>query len=123
MKSQIIKNLELNGFPKKSVSLPLEKMYEVADSKGENLNAILDELTEQGIGHVKTSNKIIFSEKTPESFNPADFNMGGDMMKKVQEMMSSMKPEDLQKIKDQVSNMSEEEKANLMQKAKTTGLP
>jgi hypothetical protein len=43
-------------------------------------------------------------------------------MKKVQEMMSSMKPEDLQKIKDQVSNMSEDEKSDLMNKAKDMGM-
>ena len=45
LKEMIIKNLTANGYPMKKVSLPLEKMYEVADSKGANLNTILDELT------------------------------------------------------------------------------
>ena len=31
--TQIIKNLEANGFPAKVVSLPTEKMYEIADNK------------------------------------------------------------------------------------------
>jgi hypothetical protein len=122
LKNQIIKNLELNGFPHKSVSLPLEKMYEVADKKGENLNTILEELAAEGTIHSKTTDKIVFSKQTPANFNPADFNMDGDMMKKVQELMSSMNPEDLQKIKDQVSNMSEDEKSDLMNKAKDMGM-
>jgi hypothetical protein len=121
LKNQIIKNLELNGFPEKSVSLPLEKMYELADKKGENLNLILEELSTEGTNHTKSGDKIVFSKEVPAEFNPTDFNMDGDMMKKVQEMMSSMKPEDLQKIKDQVSGMSEDEKADLMQKAKSMG--
>jgi hypothetical protein len=122
LKNQILKNLELNGFPQKSVSLPLEKMYEVADKKGENLNTILEELAAEGTAHTKTTDKIVFSKQAPASFNPEDFNMDGDMMKKVQEMMSSMKPEDLQKIKDQVSSMSEDEKSDLMNKAKDMGM-
>lgn len=125
MKDQILKNLNLNGYPEKSVSLPLEKLYEVADKKGENLNTILEELSTEGTTHTKTADKIVFAKVAPvqeSSFNPADMNLDGDMMKKVQEMMSSMKPEDLQKIKDQVTNMSEDEKSDLMQKAKGMGL-
>jgi hypothetical protein len=125
LKNQIIKNLELNGFPEKSVSLPLEKLYEVADKKGENLNKILEELATEGTNHTKTDEKIVFSNISPvqeSSFNPEDMNLDGDMMKKVQEMMSSMKPEDLQKIKEKVTNMSSDEQSDLMKKAKKMGL-
>lgn len=114
LKEQIIKNLENNGFPQKKVSLPLEKMYEVADNKGENLNSILDELNAQGIAHTKTSDKIVFSSALP--------NMGPDAFKKAREMMDKMGPEEMQRLQEQIANMSDEEKEKLMQQAKAMGL-
>lgn len=114
LKDQILKNLQNNGFPTKKVSLPLEKMYEVADSKGENLNSILEELKAQGIEHEKSLDKIIFQSAMP--------NINADAFAKAQEMMKGMDPEELKKAQDQVANMSDEEKAKLMEQAKSMGL-
>lgn len=114
LKDQILKNLEMNGFPGKKVALPLEKMYEVADAKGENLNTILDELKSQGIEHEKASDKIIFKNGLP--------NLGPDALKKAQEMMANMDPEEMKKVQDQIANMSDEEKEKLMEQAKAMGL-
>ena len=44
------------------------------------------------------------------------------MMQKAQEMMSKMDPAELQKIQDQIANMSDEEKEEMMEKAKGMGL-
>ena len=118
LKEQILKNLESNGFPVKKVSLPLEKMYEVADSKGENLNTILEELSSQGIAHEKTLDKIIFKS----DLKGAMPNLKGDAFDKAQEMMANMDPEELKKIQDQIASMSEEDKAKLMEQAKSMGL-
>ncbi len=114
LKDQILTNLKDNGFPTKKVSLPMDKLYEVADEKGENLNKILDELRLQGIDHEKTGEKIIFKSGMP-NVNPESFE-------KVQEMMQNMDPEELRKIQEQVSNMSEEEKEKLLEQAKAMGL-
>lgn len=114
LKEQIITNLKNNGFPAKKVSLPLEKMYEVADNKGENLNTILEEFKAEGIDHEKTGDKIVFISSFP--------NMGAGAFDKAQEMMKNMKPEELQKIQEQVANMSDEDKAKLMEQAKAMGL-
>jgi hypothetical protein len=111
---QILSNIKSNGFPAKKVSLPLEKMYEVADNKGENLNAVLEELKTQGIDHEKTLDKIIFKSALP--------NLGPEGFEKAQEMMKDMGPEEMQKLQDQVANMSEEEKEKLMEQAKAMGL-
>lgn len=113
-KEQILKNLETNGFPEKKVSLPLEKLYEVADTKGENLNQILEEFKGQGIEHEKTADKIIFKSAMP--------NLSGDAFTKAQEMMGKMDPEELRKMQEQVANMSDEEREKLMEQAKAMGL-
>lgn len=114
LKDQIISNIETNGFPAKKVSLPLEKMYEVADNKGENLNKILEELKAQGIDHEKTTDKIIFKSALP--------NLDPQAFAKAQEMMKGMGEQEMQKLQEQVANMSDEEKEKLMEQAKAMGL-
>jgi len=114
IKDQILENLKSNGFPAKKVSLPLEKMYEVADNKGENLNKILEELKVQGVDHDKTVDKIIFKSAMP--------NLGPEAFEKAQEMMKNMGSEEMQKLQEQVANMSDEEKEKLMEQAKAMGL-
>lgn len=114
LKDQILSNIKSNGFPEKKVSLPLERMYEVADTKDENLNKILDELKLEGIDHDKTNDKIIFKSALP-NLDPAAFA-------KAQEMMKNMGAEGMQKLQDEVANMSEEEKEKLMEQAKSIGL-
>jgi hypothetical protein len=114
LKDQILENIKSNGFPSKKVALPLEKMYEVADKKGENLNTILEELKNEGVDHESTPDKIIFKSALP-NLKPEGFD-------KVQEMMKNMDPAEMQKIQDQVANMSDEEKEKLMEQAKAMGL-
>ena len=116
MKNLILKNLETNGYPDKAVSLPLEKLYEVADKKNENLNTILEELTQEGTIHTKSSDKIIFRKKS------SDINLDEDMMKKAQDMMGNMDPAELQKMQEKVASMSDADRENLMKQAKSMGL-
>jgi len=111
---QILSNIKSHGFPAKKVSLPLMKMYEVADNKGENLNSILEELKSQGVDHQKTTDKIIFKNSLP--------NLEPESFQKAQEMMKDMDPEEMQKLQDHVTNMSEDEKKKLMEQAKAMGL-
>ena len=113
----IKRNLESNGFPQKRVSLPTEKMYEVADNKGFSLNAVLEKLKEEDqVNFEITDDKIIFSkiEAMP--------NIDPEMMSKVQEMMAKMDPAELERIKEQVSNMSDDERKDMLNNAKGMGL-
>ena len=117
----ILKNLEANGFPSKKVSLPTEKMYEVADQKGFSLNKVLDVMREEHqMDIIIEDEKIIFSKAVvnSESFP----NLNPEMIKKAQEMMSGLDPAELQKMQEQIESMSEEEKAEMMAKAKSMGL-
>lgn len=120
-KEQILKNLNANGYPEKKVSLPTEKMYEIADTKGLSLNKVLEELREEeGLSYDVGDEKIVFSkiEVNEESFP----NLNPDMMQKAQEMMSKMDPAELQKIQDQIAGMSDKDREEMMEKAKGMGL-
>lgn len=120
-KLQIMKNLEANGFPDKKVSLPTEKMYEIADNKGLSLNKVLEELkAEQSLNYDIGDDKIIFSKIV---FDQNNFpNLNPEMMKKAQEMMSGMDPAELKKMQEQIENMSEEEREEMLKQAKSMGL-
>lgn len=112
---KIMQTLKSNGFPEKRVSLPTEKMYEVADNKGLSFNQVLEQLkTEHSIDAQIGSEKIIF-------FKAPVMNQE-EMLKQAQEMMSQMDPEELRKIQEMFSNMSAEEKEEIMKKGKDLGL-
>lgn len=110
---KVLSNLEANGFPAKKVSLPTDKMFEIADNKGFSFNKVLDYLkSEYQISAQITEDKIIFSKDV----DPAS------MMQKAQEMMSKMSSEELKQMQDMFMNMSPEEKAEIMKKGKDMGL-
>ena len=44
------------------------------------------------------------------------------MMKKAQEMLAKMDPEEVKRMQDMFSNMSDDEKAEMMKKGKDLGL-
>ena len=130
---QIKENLKGNGFPEKKVSLPLEKMYEIADSKGLSFNDVLREMKENhGIESLLETERVIFSStaqkdaesKEPFSFNPEELkNMDQDELKdKAQSFMKSMSPEQMAEIQKTFANMSQEEKDEIMRKGKEMGL-
>lgn len=113
--NQIIKNLELNGFPSKKVSFDLLKMYELADDKGFSFNDILEDLeNHHSIFSEKTDEKIIFYKEQEQTIN-------ADMFKQAQDMLSQMDPSEIERIKDMYENMSDEEKQNIMEQAKKMG--
>lgn len=131
----VIDNIKKNGFPEKKVAFGLEKMYEIAYNKGINFNKVLDTLGEIQIDHEKTPEKIIFfpkahEEKTPPnpmdvfgSIDPSVFgNMNmPDMMQAASQMMQNLTPEQLEAVKKMYDDMSDEERAALIEKVKKMG--
>lgn len=114
---KILQTLKTNGFPQKRVSLPTEKMYEVAESKGFSFNTVLEILkTEYAVVSDIGPDKIIFSPVTTAPKNPEE------MIKQAQEMMAKMDPEELRKIQEMFTNMSAEEKEEILKKGKDLGL-
>ncbi|MBT3983091.1 MAG: hypothetical protein HOE90_17180 [Bacteriovoracaceae bacterium] len=119
----IIKTLTENGFPQKKVSLPTEKMYEVADNKGLSFNKVMEEMKEHhNIDYNVDGERIIFSDPTPAQEAPTGNMSQAEMMAQAQEMMKNMDPEELKKMQEMFTNMSDEEKADIMKKGKDMGI-
>lgn len=109
--------LEKNGYPAKHVALPLERMYEVAHEKGLNFNKALTLLDERGVAHEKSTERIIFFPKS-EVVAPSMH----DMMAEAQRVVSSMSPDEMQQLMKLYQNMTSEQQADIVQKAKDMGL-
>jgi uncharacterized Fe-S cluster-containing MiaB family protein len=115
---KILQTLKNNGFPQKRVSLPTERMYEAADNKGFSFNQVLEQLkvahqVEAQIG----TEKIIFSQTIIGPLQTQE-----DMIRQAQEMMSQMDPEELKKLQEMFTNMSAEQKEEILKKGKDLGL-
>ena len=143
---QIMKTLEKNGFPANKVALPLERLYESAYQKGLNFNKVLSFLSDKGIHHEKTTEKVIFSAQPtsppvePEKEPPAaglgdlkDMFAGldleafrgknpADLMAGAMELMKKLSPEQRAAMENLYGGMSDEEKSDIMKKAKDMGL-
>jgi hypothetical protein len=134
----IMRTLEKNGYPEKKVALGLEKMYEVAHSKGINFNKVLTFLhDEKGVAHQKTDEKIVFFPKEQEDsvasasgpfsglgIDPEMFKglSQSEIMAKAAEMVKNLTPEQISSIQEMMKNLSPAEREKLMQKAKEMGL-
>lgn len=124
---KILSTLKKNGYPEKRVSLPLEKMYEVAYEKGLNFNKVLDFLKEKGTLHEKTAEKIIFypepEENDVEASDSADeIPDMAQMMQKAQEMMKQMSPQQIADLQRMFTNMDDSQKEAIMKQAKDMGM-
>lgn len=121
----LYKNLTLNGFPNKRVSLPTEKMYEVADNKNLSLNKALETLSETyDLVYEIGDDKILFEAEVKSAEDNLNFSNldQNEMFKKAQEFLSKMDPAEIQKMQEQVMNMSESEKEELLRKGKDLGI-
>jgi hypothetical protein len=133
----IMKSLAKHGYPDKRVSLPLDRMYEVAYQKALNFNKALVFLAEQGVDHEKTETKIIFFPKALAAAVPADpfaafAGLGpeatdaasmGDMLSRAEQLLQAMPPEQRAQIEALYRGMSSEQRADLERQARELGLP
>ncbi len=138
----VIDNVKKHGFPDKKVAFPLEQLYEAAEEKGLNFNKVLETLDGIQIAHTKTPEKIIFYPKDREPPSPSprpstdiDMNLSVDldpamlenmdlngMMQAAAAAMKNMSPEQLQSIKSMYDNLSDEERAAMIEQARKLGL-
>lgn len=131
----VLATLTKNGYPDKLVALPLDRMYEVAHTKGLNFNKVLSSLAAQGVAHTKESNRIIFSRANMNASSEASENSFGnfdidsipqgkmkDLMEQAAKMMGNMSAEEMEKVMSLYQNMSAEEREELAKKATALGL-
>ena len=109
----LYRNLESNGFPQKSVSFPLEKLYEFADKLDVNFNQVREEIKKLSIETSTEEDKIIFTKVEADESSPF-----GQAMK----MFENMSDEQKKQLFEKFQNMSNEEKADIMEKGKQMGI-
>ena len=122
--------IEKNGFPEKSVRLPFKSIHESCKNHNTALKEVLANLTQHKIfgtiqgdfiefrarenlkGKPNTSNQENNSSKTTAP------NME-DLKEMAQSYMSKMTPEQIKELEKTVSNMSEEERGNILKNFST----
>ena len=117
--------IEKNGFPEKSVRLPFKAIHESCKNHSIALKEVLANLIQYKIVGTIQGDFIEFrasdnpqKKRTPS--NHANDSSGevppnmGDLKEMAQSYMSKMTPEQIKEFEKTVSNMSEEERKNIL---------
>ncbi len=122
VEENILHSIRKNGYPEKRVSLPFQPVFKACKNDEKSLSDVLAGLEEQGIKSKVEGDRILFFDKEwsqPEQPNPEfDFDPSSEMMQEAMKKMKEMDPNELEKLKQQVANMSPEERDEMMKQAK-----
>ena len=122
--------IEKNGFPKKSVRLPFKAIHESCKNHSTPLKEVLANLIQYKIFGTIQGDFIEFraSDNLKEKPNASNQennsptttmpNMG-DLKEMAQSYMSKMTPDQIKELGETVSNMSEEERENILKNFST----
>ena len=122
--------IEKNGFPEKSVRLPFKSIHESCKNHNTALKEVLANLTQHKIfGTIqgdfiefRASNNLKEKPHAPKQTNNSSKttipNMD-DLNEMAQSCISKMTPEQMKELQNTVSNMSEEEKENILKNFST----
>ncbi len=122
--------IKKNGFPEKSVRLPFKSIYESCKNHSTPLKEVLANLIQHKIFGTIQGDFIEFraSDNLKEKLNASNQennsskttmpNMG-DLKEMAQSYMSKMTPDQIKELEKTVSNMSEEERGNILKNFST----
>ena len=122
--------IEKNGFPEKSVRLPFKSIHESCKNHSTPLKEVLANLIQHKIFGTIQGDFIEFraSDNLKEKPNASNQennsskttmpNMG-DLKEMAQSYMSKMSPDQIKELGEMVSNMSEEERGNILKNFST----
>jgi len=122
--------IEKNGFPKKSVRLPFKSIHESCKNHSTPLKEVLANLIKHKIfGTIKgdfiefrSSDNLKEKPNAPNQENSSSKtampNMG-DLKEMAQSYMSKMTPDQIKELEKTVSNMTEEERENILKNFST----
>ena len=122
--------IEKNGFPEKSVRLPFKPIYESCKNHSVPLKKVLANLIERKIfGTIqgdfiefRASNNLKEKPHAPKQTNNSSKTTIpniDDLNEMAQSCISKMTPEQMKELQNTVSNMSEEEKENILKNFST----
>ena len=128
-------NLVKNGFPAKSVTFPLDKMFEEADKRGFSFNRVRDELDKKQIFSTLVEDKVLFTAtksvanqaiRQPDDLSTSatrsqtantqsDLNDESYLLKLAEQMLGNMSAEQRAAIEETMSKISPKEMAALQE--------
>lgn len=121
IEESILYSLKKNGFPEKKVSLPFQSLFKACKKVELNLSDVLKSLEAQEILNKVEGDRIMFFHKTSaesvESEVRKNFDFSDERVQAAMDAISSMPPQELEKLKKQVAELSPEEKNDLLKKA------
>ena len=117
--------IEKNGFPEKSVRLPFKSIHESCKNHSIALKEVLANLTQHKIFGTIQGDFIEFRARENLKEKPNTSNQEnnsakttmpnmGDLKEMAQSYMSKMTPDQIKELGKTVSNMSEEERKNML---------
>lgn len=119
-------SLEKNGFPDKMVRLPFQPVFKSCKNHGTSLSTVLNELKSSDILHEIDADRILFyhssrpPRKKEETTGPPPSQEHGipeELYAEAMEKIKDMDPQEVERIREQVMNMSEEEREAMMRQA------
>jgi len=123
----ILATLEKNGFPEKKVTLPFQAIFKACKKHDTTLSNVLNHLKTSDILHETIGDRILFyhktlspSKKKEDAADPglgADSGISEEAYAEAMEKLKQMDPQEVERMKKQVMDMSPEEQAELMKKA------
>lgn len=127
VEENILHSIKKNGYPEKKVALPFQPIFKACKSQGRSLTEVLAELEKKDIKNNVEGDRIVFFDKNyveppiEEDLDEAvkSFDPSGKIVKEAMKKMKDMDPNELEKIKQYVSNLTKEEKDNLLKQAKS----
>ena len=122
--------IEKNGFPEKSVRLPFKSIHESCKNHNTALKEVLANLTQHKIfgtiqgdfiefrasNNLKEKPNASNQENNPSKVTTPNME---DLKEMAQSYMSKMTPEQIKELGKTVSNMSEEERGNILKNFST----
>lgn len=139
MANRVLQNLAKNGFPEKSVSFPLETLYDLAHAKGFHFNKVRDFLNLEGVGSEIVGSKIVVSQlkstpedmlkdpKFTESLKDPNFldsamnflsNMDSEKLKSLGNVIPGISPDKMAGVLNLLKTMSPEQKRSYLETAR-----
>jgi hypothetical protein len=134
---KVKQTIKKNGFPDKIVRLPFKPVYDSCKSSGLGLRQVLDRLREEDIiGEIqgdfilfRSPNKQVKSEDVskkspPENFqNPQSIPDMANLGNFAQDYLSKFSPDQIDQFRQMAENLSDEEKARILEMAGKLGKP
>lgn len=124
--NSILSALEKNGFPEKKVTLPFQAIFKSCKKHETTLSTVLGHLETSDVLHEMVRDRILFYHRTlspakkeaQESETPGpDPKISEEVYEEAMAKLKNMDPEEIERMKEQVMNLSPEEQADLMKRA------